>query len=378
MADAITNALMQELSGTQPAPEEEDADSSLARESIQPDGTSAQITSSHAMEWTELASQSNSTLSEHLTAGSMAHRLTAVIPQGNRTVFKASFSEIKAKVEDILLCRVPPDAEVSGMGGYDPQGKAVPGTWWITPANSTSRVLQTDEILSPETIYDVYWDVTDNWTSDQDPAADLLATSVILTRMEPDFVPDITVTAPRTVSRGQTVHLLATTHPSIVDDDYVWLSHDENGDITHSGEFTAADIGKSRVSVIGLPSMAFQTIELVVISDQKATVDLSTQRVMTSDSQPSLELTCTVSPAPYEASSLYVALGSSDGLMFFPRLTPHPEAFVEWPKEGRYEIFHLPLQDIQAGDFPVYASVLDSHGQIISNMAQVLVETSSY
>ena len=124
--------------------------------------------------------------------------------------------------------------------------------------------------------------------------------------------------------------------------------------------------------------MAFQTIELEVISEQKATVDLSTQRVMTSDSQRFLELTCTVSPAPYEASSLYVALGSRDGLLFFPRLTQHPKAFMEWPKEGRYEIFQLPLQDIQACDFPVYAAVLDSQGQTISNLAHILVETSAY
>jgi D-alanyl-D-alanine carboxypeptidase len=377
VADAITNALMQELSGTQPAPEEQDADSSLARESIQPDGTSAQMTSSHAIQWTELASQTNSTLPEHLSAVSMAHRLMSVIPQGNRAIFKTSFSGIEAKVEEVLLCRIPPDADVSGMGGYDPQGKAVPGTWWITPASSPDRVLQTDEVLSPQTKYDVYWDVEDNWTSDQDPAADLLATSVVLTRMEPDFGPEITVTAPRTVSKGRTVQLLAASHPCPADD-HVWLSHDQNGEITYSGVFTAAAVGKSRVSVIGLPSMAFQTIELEVLSDQKATVDLSTQRVMTSDPQLSLELTCTVSPAPYEASSLYVALGSRDGLMFFPRLTQHPEAFAEWPQEGTYEVFQLPLQDIPAGEHPVYAAILDRQGRIISNVAQTLVDISSY
>jgi len=378
VADAITNALMQELSGTQPAPEEQDADSRLARESIQPDGTSAQMTSSHAMEWTELASQSNSTLPEHLSAGSMAHRLTAVIPQGNRAVFKTSFSGIKAKVEEVLLCHIPPNADVSGMGGYDPQGKVVPGTWWITPAGIPSTVLQADEVLSPDARYDVYWDVKDNWTSDQDPAADLLATSVILACMETDYGPEITVTAPRIVSKGQKVQLLAATHPGIADDDYVWLSHDDNKVITRSGEFKAADVGKSRVSVIGLPSMAFQTIELEVISDHKATVDLSTQHVMTSDPLLSLELTCTVSPAPYEASSLYVALGSNNALMFFPRLTQHPEAFVEWPQEGTYEIFQLPLQDIPAGEYPVYAVIIDSQGQIISNVAQTLVDISFY
>ena len=376
VADAITNGLMQELTSTQPAPEDQDASSSMAPESMQPDGTSAQMTSSHALEWTKLASQTNSTLPEYLTAGSMAHRLTAVIPQGDRAVFKTSFSGLKAKVADVLLCRIHPEAEATGMGGYGSQGKDDLGRWWITPAGSPSTVLQTEDVLSPEARYDVYWDVQDNWTSDQDPASDILATSVVLASMEQDFGPEITVAAPRTVSRGRTVHLSAATHPCTADD-YVWLTHDQNGEISQSGEFTAIAIGTSRVSVIGLPCMAFQTIDLEVISDQKATVDLSSQQVMTAASELSLELTCTVSSAPYEASSLYVVLGSSEGIMFFPRLTPHPEPFVEWPQEGTYEVFQLPLQDIPSGEYPVYAAVLDSQGQIISNVAQTVVDTSS-